>query len=50
MIQGDGWFDIPRSQALWNDVFGGPAAIDQGGAVDRPAVGEHAGDVRLRRQ
>jgi hypothetical protein len=39
MIQGDGYFDIPRSQALWNEVFRGPKAIvHEGSWIDRPSV------------
>ena len=36
----DGWVDVPRSLALWNDVFLGPAALErQGKWVDNASVG-----------
>ncbi|HEY9228498.1 MAG TPA: hypothetical protein VIP11_17725, partial [Gemmatimonadaceae bacterium] len=39
-IQGDGWFDLPRSDALWNSVFAGPkSVINTGDWIDRPSVG-----------
>ncbi|HEY4218215.1 MAG TPA: DUF2723 domain-containing protein [Gemmatimonadaceae bacterium] len=39
-MQGDGWFDVARSTALWNDVFKGPASvIHTGDWIDRPSVG-----------
>jgi hypothetical protein len=38
-VQGDGWFDIARSYALWSDVFGGhKSVIREGQWVDRPSV------------
>lgn len=38
-VQGDGWLDVGRSHALWNDVFGGPrAVIEEGQWVDRASV------------
>ncbi|MFN8582568.1 MAG: DUF2723 domain-containing protein [Gemmatimonadaceae bacterium] len=38
-IDGDGWFDLPTSQALWTDVYAGPAAITALGQwVDRPSA------------
>ena len=38
-VQGDGWYDIPRSQQLWKEVFGGPqSVINEGQWVDRPSV------------
>src|SRR4051812_1196367 len=39
-IRGSGWFDLPRSRALFMDVFRGPGAIEKHGDwVDRPSVG-----------
>ena len=39
LIQGDGWLDVARTRALWNDVFTGPRAIvSEGRWVDRPSV------------
>jgi Protein of unknown function (DUF2723) len=39
-IQGDGWLDIPRSEALWFQVFRGPqSVINTGDWIDRPSVG-----------
>ena len=39
-VRGSGWFDLPRSQALFMDVFQGPRAIvKHGDWVDRPSVG-----------
>jgi hypothetical protein len=39
-VQGDGWFDLPRSEALWKDVFKGPqSVINTGDWIDRPSVG-----------
>jgi hypothetical protein len=39
-VQGDGWLDIGRTQALWSDVFHGhQAVVDEGQWVDRPSVG-----------
>jgi Protein O-mannosyl-transferase TMEM260-like len=39
-IQGDGWLDIPRSVALWNNVFKGPQSVlNTGDWIDRPSVG-----------
>jgi hypothetical protein len=38
-VQNDGWLDIGRSKALWNDVFAGPkSVISEGHWVDRPSV------------
>jgi hypothetical protein len=38
-VQGDGWFDIARTQTLWHDVFAGPASIiKEGQWIDRPSV------------
>ena len=40
MLQGEGWFDVPRSQALWNEVFKAPQSIIKRGSwVDRASVG-----------
>jgi hypothetical protein len=39
IVQGDGWLDVPRSAALWNDVFAGhQSVIKEGQWVDRPSV------------
>jgi hypothetical protein len=39
LVEGDGWLDVARSDALWNDVFTGPRAIvSEGRWVDRPSV------------
>jgi hypothetical protein len=39
-MQGEGWFDLPRTKALWNDVFKAPdALIRKGHWIDRPSVG-----------
>ena len=39
-VQGDGWLDVARSNALWSDVFHGhQAVVDEGQWVDRPSVG-----------
>ncbi len=39
MIQGDGWLDVPRTKALWTQVFRGPAAaIQEGHWIDRASV------------
>jgi hypothetical protein len=39
-IRGSGWFDLPRSRALFMDVYRGPRAIEKRGDwVDRPSVG-----------
>jgi hypothetical protein len=38
-IRGSGWFDLPRSKALFMNVFEGPGAIEaHGDWVDRPSV------------
>jgi hypothetical protein len=40
LVPGEGWVDLPRSRALWNDVFEGPQAlIRKGGWPDRASVG-----------
>ncbi|MEO7082828.1 MAG: DUF2723 domain-containing protein [Gemmatimonadaceae bacterium] len=39
IVQGDGWFDIARTNTLWRDTFGGPASvIREGKWVDRASV------------
>ena len=39
-VQGDGWFDVGRTEALWKNVFLGPQAlIRKGDWIDRPSVG-----------
>jgi hypothetical protein len=39
-MQGDGWFDVARSDSLWTSVFKGPASvIHTGDWIDRPSVG-----------
>ena len=39
LVEGDGWLDVARTRALWNDVFVGPRAIaSEGRWVDRPSV------------
>ena len=38
-VEGDGWLDVARTRALWNDVFTGPRAIvAEGRWVDRPSA------------
>jgi hypothetical protein len=38
-VEGDGWFDVARSRALWNDVFLGHASvIREGKWVDRASA------------
>jgi hypothetical protein len=38
-VQGDGWFDVQRTRALWDSVFAGPkSVIAKGDWVDRPSV------------
>ncbi|HTE44926.1 MAG TPA: hypothetical protein VK636_06760, partial [Gemmatimonadaceae bacterium] len=38
-VQGDGWFDVARSTALWNDVFVGHHSIAREGKwIDRPSA------------
>jgi hypothetical protein len=40
MLQGEGWFDLPRSRALWQEVFQAPKSIiERGHWVDRASVG-----------
>jgi hypothetical protein len=39
LVQGDGWLDVTRTQALWDDVFQGPRAIvNEGQWIDRPSA------------
>jgi hypothetical protein len=39
-VQGDGWFDVKRTESLWKNVFLGPQAlIKKGDWIDRPSVG-----------
>jgi hypothetical protein len=39
-VQGDGWFDLPRSDSLWTHVFVGPQSVlNTGDWIDRPSVG-----------
>ena len=38
-VQGGGWFDVARSLALWNQVYGAPAALARKGSwVDEPSL------------
>ncbi|MDB4878162.1 MAG: hypothetical protein JWM41_4608 [Gemmatimonadetes bacterium] len=38
-VQGDGWLDVPRTSALWTDVFQGHhSVVREGQWVDRPSV------------
>ncbi|MEP6494649.1 MAG: DUF2723 domain-containing protein [bacterium] len=38
-VQGDGWLDVSRTTALWNDVFVGPASVvSEGQWIDRPSA------------
>ena len=40
LVQGEGWVDVPRTRALWNDVFEAPASLVRSGYwIDRPSVG-----------
>jgi hypothetical protein len=39
-VQGDGWFDVVRSKALWDSVFvGQQSVLKKGHWIDRPSVG-----------
>jgi hypothetical protein len=39
LIQGDGWLDVARTKALWNDVFTGhTSTIAEGRWIDRPSA------------
>jgi hypothetical protein len=38
-VEGDGWFDVARTDRLWNDVFAGHrSVVREGQWVDRPSV------------
>jgi hypothetical protein len=38
-VQGDGWLDVARTEALWNTVFAGyRSVIQEGQWIDRPSV------------
>ena len=38
-IEGDGWFDVARTNALWNDVFKGHRdVVSEGRWIDRPSA------------
>jgi hypothetical protein len=40
LLDGEGWFDLPRSRHLWNEVFRGQKSIiARGSWVDRASVG-----------
>jgi hypothetical protein len=40
LVQGEGFIDLPRSRALWKDVFLGPKSIiARGDWVDKPSAG-----------
>jgi hypothetical protein len=40
LLQGEGWFDLPRSRTLWNDVFQAPKSIiARDNWADRASVG-----------
>ena len=38
-IQGDGWFDLPRSDSLWHSFAGPASVLHNGDWIDRPSVG-----------
>ncbi len=39
-MQGDGWLDVPRTLALWTQVFTAPKSlVRRGDWIDRPSVG-----------
>jgi hypothetical protein len=38
-VQGDGWFDLPRSDSLWHSFLGPAAVLKAGDWIDRPSVG-----------
>jgi hypothetical protein len=39
-VGGDGWLDVPRTTALWNDVFEAPKSlIRRGDWIDQPSIG-----------
>ena len=38
-VRGDGWLDVPRTKALWMDVFEGhKSTIAEGRWIDRPSA------------
>ncbi|MFN2397838.1 MAG: DUF2723 domain-containing protein [Gemmatimonadaceae bacterium] len=40
LIAGEGWVDVPRTRALWNDVYEAPKSIIKRGSwVDKASVG-----------
>jgi energy-coupling factor transporter transmembrane protein EcfT len=40
LVPGEGWVDLPRSTALWNEIFEGHTALEKkGGWPDRASVG-----------
>ena len=39
-VTGDGWMDVPRTTALWTDVFQAPKSlIRRGDWIDQPSIG-----------
>lgn len=39
-VQSDGWLDVPRTKALWADVFKAPKSlIRRGDWIDQPSIG-----------
>jgi hypothetical protein len=39
LVQGDGWLDVARTRALWNDVFvGHHSVVSEGKWIDRPSA------------
>src|SRR6185503_10303118 len=38
-VQGDGWFDLPRSDSLWHSFAGPASVLKTGDWIDRPSVG-----------
>src|SRR5690606_19581430 len=39
-LPGQGWLDVKRTEALWDEVFEGQEAlVRKGGWVDRPSIG-----------
>ena len=40
LLPGEGWFDLPRTNALWNETFLAPKElIEKGDWIDRPSAG-----------
>ena len=40
LIEGDGWMDVPRTTALWTDVFDAhDALVRRGDWIDQPSIG-----------